>query len=286
MKEVTLYFLKEGKIIMRELKYCYHSIIYKHKWSTYFIYIWIAALIVVFFQFFGNNTTDKIGTIDTSYFIVSSNSLLTEIALFSIPFISAIFIGDIHFEEREFDQLLFIRGKKIKFAIAHIIISFVSSFLLCLCFLFIILILTYFITSHDIDMINYSNYLYNNSNQFSLLQALPYCDLYINHPILRIYIYITLFSVYAGISGMIADTMCLFFNKKILVYISPFIILMLNQLLCTIFSSRWYLQSLIIPFTPPYGITNVTYCVFIITIFYIVICALLYVVHHRLEVKS
>lgn len=270
---------------MREFKFCFCSIAYKHKWSTFFAYIWIAAILIVFFQFFGSDTTDKIGTIETSYFIMSPNSLLTEIIIFSIPFISAIFIGDIHFEEREFDQLLFIRGNKIKFAIAHIITSFVAAFFLCLCFLFIVFTLTYIITYKDIDMINYSNYLYNSSNQFSLQYALPYCSMYINHSIWRIFIYISFLSIYAGISGMIADTMCLFFNKKLLVYISPFIILMLNQLLCTIFSSRWYLQSLIIPFTPPFGITNIAYCVFTITIFYIVICTLLYVIHHKLEVK-
>lgn len=271
---------------MRELKFCFHSILYKHKWSTYFAYIWIAALVIVFFQFFGSNTTDKIGTIETSYFIMSPNSLLTEIVLFSIPFISAVFIGDIHLEEREFDQLLFIRGKKIKFAIAHIIISFISSFLLCLCFLFIIFTLTYIITSQDIDMVNYSNYIYNISNQISLLQALPYCSLYINHPIFRIFIYIIFFSIYAGISGMIADTMCLFFNKKILIYISPFIILMLIQILNSLFTSQWYLQVLINPMIPVYGAVNTAPRICIITLFYIMICGLLYVVHRKLEAKS
>lgn len=271
---------------MREFKFCFRTIAYKHKWSTFFAYIWIAAILIVFFQFFGSNTTDKIGTIETSYFIMSPNSLLTEIIIFSIPFISAIFIGDIHLEEREFNQLLFIRGNKIKFAIAHIITSFLATFFLCLCFLFIVFTLTYIITYKDIDMINYSNYLYNSSNQISLQYALPYCSMYINHPIWRIFIYITFFSTYAGISGMIADTMCLFFNRKILVYSSPFIIFMLLQILNSLFSSRWYMQVLINPMIPVGGTVDTALRICIITLFFILICGLLYIIHHKVEARS
>ena len=274
----------KGEIDMKECSFCIKAMLYKKKWQNFIQIAWIIALMIPFFQFFGLRTSAMAGTVETSYFLVARDNLYYLIVINAIPLVAALFVGDVHFEEKAFANQIFIRGNRWKFHLSHMLVSFVSCFLLCLFFLSVCLLFTFIMLHNSGDMVDEINYIYNVSNDILLKDSVPYPELYVNSPVLRIGIYMIFTSLYAGVCGLLADTVSLFATKKIVVYLAPFMIILCMQVVNNLLGSSWFIQKII----DPYAVLNVQsigQTISIIVILYILCCFISYCIYERIGEK-
>lgn len=264
---------------MKELGFCIKTMIYKKKWLNYFMLVWLVALLIPFFQFLGVKTSAMAGTTDTSFFLISNDYFMRLIFISAIPLVASLFVGDIQYEEKEFHKFLYMRTSKWKLSIAHLIVSFISCFLLCVLFLGLTFFFTYIMLYHDGSLIDEVNYIYNMSNDILIEALVPFPNLFVQHPYIRIGIYILFYALYAGICGIIADVIGLYATKRLVVYLTPFIITWFLQIVNNLISSDWFIQKVIDPyavFKTPIGIV-----LCIILLFYFICTLLAYFLYHK-----
>lgn len=263
---------------MKTMSYCMKTLCYKKRFFRYFIFMWVLAIMIPYLQLSGK-TSAMTGTITRSYFLVNFDNTLATMFIYLIPLIAAMIYGNIFIEERSFLPNLMMRTKLWKLNLCHMILSFLSSFLL----FFFFLTLCYFITSYMVDsdgtLLESSSYLFSTSAIESNRRFISLYDMYLNAPEARLMIYNLFISIYAGICSLIAYTISLFTNKKLIVYIGPFVVTMLVMLLTNLSHSLVYFQNLLFPNSLNAG--DVVPSFIKLSIAYICVCSLICLLHHK-----
>lgn len=232
---------------MNTFKYCLMTIVFKKKIFYSFTFMWALALFVVTFQFLKFNEMAEAGSLYSSYFIVSFDNFFLQILLYVTPFLGAYLYGDICIEQQEFRPILLMRTSRMKLNVCNIIVAFVSSFIMMFSFLMLTLIFTYIILQSDSTVIYKENYLWNPSLIEFFEARTPLAALSRNFPLYRIMIYIVLFSLYSGLSGLATYTFSLFMRNKVVIYISAFTFFIIVLICMSFIGSELFLQNLLNP---------------------------------------
>lgn len=261
---------------MKELIYTLRVLWYKESYFKLITAGWGISLLVTFFQFAGSKSSAMVGSVETSYFLFSTGNLIFMIFTYTLPIISSLIYADCLLDDQRIRNQLYMRGRRNKFHIAYLFNSFFSSFFFYLFTLLMALLFTYLMLRNNGNMLDEGVYMFNVSNTKLLEMVLPSYDLYLNNNTIRIFMYIIIISIYAGTCGWITYAASLITNKKIIIYISPFLFTVILQLICSFASSDLYVQKMI----NPHGGVSMNPLIYIViyAIACFILCNVIYIV--------
>lgn len=228
---------------MRNFVFNFKLLLYKQKPQKAFFAMMGCTLFIILYQFLAIKEFAEIGDVTTSFFLLSKDNILQQLFLYTLPLFCALLYGSIYIEARDMLRYIEIRNSTKSLRIAHCLISFIFGFSCCFLFLTIVFLATLFITHSD-TTIFYKSVTYTLYHSTALYNdALTMPDLYVNQPFLRIFIYVLLYSIYAGTCTYLTYVISLFAKNKVLVYTLPFLITIFIQVLCSSIQFYFYPQA-------------------------------------------
>lgn len=208
---------------MKELQYD------KKFYNKLLIVVMIAALVMQSVSIYSLLRDQYINLSVLDYFVLNINGTIgvENIIAWILPIMISIFIGAGYNFYREISVSLFTRINQKKFiykrAVKTYLIGFVATFLFYIfCFIYMIIIVKIISPQSNFGV------------SFDMLEMTISPYLFSLYPLLYLGVYIAMISLFGGLFSLIAYYASLLIKNKVIVFIVPFIYIIINTFICEI----------------------------------------------------